>query len=79
MVDNELFINRKVCEVMKYILLGIKQELIDKQNYYKEELEPHEEYEYVPERYYQMEGIIEAIEFTLEIIDKAISDIENIK
>ena len=64
---------------MKYILLGIKQELIDKQNHYKKELEPHEEYEYVPERYNQIQGIIEGIELTLKIIDKTINDIENIK
>ena len=64
---------------MKYVLLGIKQELIDKRNYYKEELEPHEEYEYVLERYNQIQGIIEGIEFNLKIIDKAINDIENIK
>ena len=64
---------------MKYILLGIKQELIDKQNYYKKELEPHEDYEYVSERYNQIKGIIEGMELTLKIIDKTINDIENIK
>ena len=63
---------------MKYILLGIKQELIDKQNYYKKELEPHEDYEYTTERYNQIEGIVEGIEYTLKIIDKALDDIEKL-
>lgn len=64
---------------MKYVLLGIKQELLDKQNYYEEELKPHEDYEYTPERYWQIEGIVEGIKYTLNIIDKALNDIENIK
>lgn len=64
---------------MKYVLLGIKQELLDKQNYYKKELEPNKDYEYTTERYWQIEGIVEGIEYTLNIIDKALNDIENIK
>lgn len=64
---------------MKYILLGIKQELLDKQNYYEEELKPHKDYEYTTERYWQIEGIVEGIKYTLNIIDKTLNDIENIK
>ena len=64
---------------MKYVLLGIKQELLDKQNYYEEELKSHKDYEYTTERYWQIEGIVKGIKYTLNIIDKALNDIENIK
>ena len=59
---------------MKYLLIGLQEELKRKQDYYKKELEPHEDYEYVPERYNQIQGIIEGLEYVIQLINEMLPD-----
>ena len=59
---------------MKYLLIGLQEELKRKQDYYKKELEPHEDYEYVPERYNQIQGIIEGLEYVIQLINEMFPD-----
>lgn len=59
---------------MKYLLIGLQEELKRKQDYYKKELEPHEDYEYVPERYNQIKGIIEGLEYVIQLINEMLPD-----
>ena len=60
----------------------VQQEVLEREKMVKwkeEELKPHKDYEYTTERYLQIEGIVEGIKYILNIIDKALNDIENIK